>query len=30
MNALLIFSWIVLLIVSYQGAIIMLKKTGSL
>ena len=30
MTALLIFSWIVLLIVSYQGAIIMLKKTGSL
>jgi hypothetical protein len=30
MNVLLIFSWIVLLIVSYQGAIIMLKKTGSL
>jgi hypothetical protein len=30
MTALLIFSWIVLLIVSYQGAIIMLKKTDSL
>jgi hypothetical protein len=30
MTTLLIFSWIALLIVSYQGAVIMLKKTDSL
>jgi hypothetical protein len=30
MTAILILSWIGLVIVSYQGAIMMLKKSGSL